>query len=221
MSKKIIILILSLFIQTNIYALTYSGCDYSYISKLKKITNNINVSYDYRMENNYSYFDVTINNITPDMYFVDTQDYKTYHYSDTNNGEITIKNYTGNSGSYKFYTSKTECNNVLLGTKYYKFPTYNQYHNHKLCEDIPNYILCKKWVEINLTESEFEDKILRYKDSLIEDEENIEDKIEYKESNFNKFIDFYINYYYYIFIVIILVCSIIIVIKRKKDSFKL
>lgn len=219
MKKKILlIIIMILFGMSSVKSLTYGGCDYSTVSKFKSLVSNINIYYDYHISGNQAYFDITLTNITPNMYFLDMEKNITYTYNDTNNGEITIKGYSNQSGSYKFYLQ--ECNNVLLGTKYYKFPTYNIYYNDPLCSDIPNYSLCRKWVDINYSYDEFERRVEEYK-SRVEEEDLKPTNIEYHKSILEIIADIYVNYYYYFFIAIILVCGSIIFINRRKNKFKL
>jgi len=217
--KKILFLIILMhcFI-ANASALSYGGCDYSVISRLKSLVTNVNTTYDYRNENGIIYFDLTITNITPEMYFYNNYTRKNYTYSDTNNGEITIYGLM-NSGTLKFYSNVSECNGINLGTKYYKFPTYNQYHTSELCKDIQNYSLCQKWADVNYSRSEFQEKVEEYKKS----KENIEEEIEvqYSKSLLDIILEFYINYYYIVLGLIILVCGTIIIVKSRNNKFDL
>ena len=221
MKKKLFILIILLILKMDVSALTYAGCDYSLVSKMKSFVTNINISYDYHIVNDRAYFDVTINNIVPNMYFVDTYTDKTYTYNDTNNGEITIKDYTNSSGSYKFYSAISECNGIALGTKYYKFPTYNTYYASESCKDIPNFSLCQKWVSVNYSSTEFERLVSEYKDSLNPDDDSKEELIEHESTFFDKVINIYINNYYYFLGGIIIICGIIMIINRRSNRFKL
>lgn len=220
MKKKIILIFILIFIiKSDIKALTYGGCDYSTISKLESFVNNINISYDYYFVDNIPYFNVTLNNITQDMYFWDTLTDKTYTYSDTNGGEITITGYTGKSGRYKFYSNLVECYGISIGTKYYKFPSYNRYYNNPLCSDIPNYSLCQKWVAVNYSYQEFESLITEYKNKSNEKDPII--NLNHNKTIFDVIVDFYVNYYYYILISIIVICSSIIIVKRRNNKFDL
>lgn len=220
MKKKIILLFIMVFItKLDIKALTYGGCDYSSISRLKSLVTNINISYDYYFIDNTPYFNVTLNNITQDMSFIDTLTNKTYTYYDTNSGEITITGYTGDSGSYKFYSNLGECQGISIGTKYYKFPSYNRYYNTSLCSDIPNYSLCQKWVSVDYSYEKFESLINEYKNK--KPEENPVISIDHNKNIFDMIVDFYVNYYYYILISIIVICSSIIIVKRRNNKFDL
>jgi len=217
--KKILILLFVAFAFINCDSLTYDGCDSSQVARLKSLVKNINISYDYYMENDWPVFSITINNITEDMYFLDSTTEKKYYYTDTSDGEITIFGYNSGSGRYKFY-SNNNCSDVYLGAKYYTLPTYNKYYNHLLCADISNYNLCQKWIYVDFSEEEFEEKVKQYINSK---EQINEDKIqiEYKKTLLDEIVDIYIKYYYYFFGVLILVCLIVIFVSNKKNRFKL
>ncbi len=197
-------------------------CDNTYISRLKKYVSNINISYNYRsIENQAVLFDITLNNIPNGVYFVDTYTDTTYGYSNTKNGEITIYNYgDGVSSSYKFYSASSECYGVNLGTKYYKLPIYNVYYNNSLCDEVPNFNLCQKWVNKRISYNEFMSKTIEYISNLNKEDEQPPQVI-VKKSFLDKLIDLYVNYYYYFFIGIILICVTIIIISRRKNRFDL
>lgn len=220
MEKKILLVIALFILPINILGLTYGGCDYSSVSRLKSLVTNINISYSYRIENNNAYFDITLNNITPEMYFYDVANKKNYYYADTNNGEITIHNYIGNgkTGTYKFYSAKKECYGISLGSKYYKLPNYNIYYGSELCKSASNYNLCQKWATVNYSYEELESLIYEYKNK--NNKQNIIDN-SYKKGFLSKLVDFYINYYYYLLIGIIVIFGVIIIVKKRKDKLEL
>ena len=221
MKKKILLLIaLILFYCNNVSAVNYGGCDYSAISRMKSIVKNINVSYDYHIVDGVAYFDVTLTNITPDLYFVDSLGEKYYTYSSTEEGEIIITNYTS-SGNYRFYSNVDECYGISLGTKYYTLPTYNKYYESDTCKEIPNFSLCQKWASVNYSEEKFESLALSYKNTIKEEEEIPDDVVKKSNGAFDKIAELYINYYYYFLGGIIIACSTIIIIKRRNDKFKL
>lgn len=219
--KKIIrfvfICFLLLFINTSVNGLSYGGCEYSKISRLKSIISNINVFYDYTINSNTAYFNVTLSNLTPDIYFIDTKTKKTYYYNDAIDGEITIYNYKGNGTSYKFYSALSECHGVKLGTKYVNFPNYNIYYEDELCKKYPNHGLCKKWANVSYSYNEFKKMIEEY---YMEDEVE-EPEIIYEKTILNIIVDFYVKYYYIILVVIILVCLGIMYLSKRKNRFNL
>lgn len=218
MKKNILFLLVS-FMFINSSALTYGGCEYSTVSRMKSIVSNVNISYSYTIVNNKASFSVTLNNITNDIYFYDTITNRDYYYSDTNNGEITINNYTGYSGNYKFYSNNDNCRGISLGSKYYNFPSYNKYYNDPLCKDIPNYSLCQKWNEVNYSQEEFEKMVLEYKKPKQIEQENV--VIEYEKTLLDEIMEFYVTYYYIILFGLILFCTTIIIIHNKKNKFDL
>lgn len=220
MKKIIFLIVLSFVFICSSTALTYKGCEYSVVSRMKSIVNNINLSYDYQIVNDEPNFSVTINNLTDDIYFCDINKSKCYYYNNTDNGEITILGYKFSSGTYKFYSNNNNCKDVYLGAKYYKFPEYNIYYGSELCSDIPNFSLCQKWGNVNYSYEEFEQKVIEYKDSKNKIEDN-ETKVEYEKSFLDRFIELYINYYYIFLAGIIMIGSTLIIVNNRKNRFKL
>ena len=223
MNKKIyyiIFFIVFIFVfNSKIKSLTYGGCEYSEISRLKSFTSNINITYDYYIYNNQAYFNVTLNNIVPGMYFIDSTTGIKYNYSDTNDGEITINGYSNSGGNYKFYSSLDKCYGVKLGNKYYSFPTYNRYYENELCKENKNYSLCQKWIKVTYSYDEFKKKIEDYnKNNQISDEQK-QPIVVYNKTVLDILVGFYVKYYYVILISIIVICAIIMVINRRKNKF--
>lgn len=220
MVKKLVFIIALFLVNINVFALSYQGCDYASISKLKSIVNNVNLTTDYYEENGDIYYRLTLNNIVEEIYFVDEYTGKEYTYSNTNNGEITISGYDITSGKYKFYSNINSCRGTYLGTKYYKFPTYNIYYNDPICSDIPEYSLCQKWVNKLYSYQTFTQLVNEYKENLNKPITS-DDQSTYKKDIFEIISEFYIKYYYYILGAIILICLTIIIIKERKDKFNL
>ena len=139
MKKKIFfILFMLLFYKTNIHALTYGGCDFSDVARMKQVVTNVSITYDYKIVNNKAYFDVTISNLTNDIYIKDN--YANKEYYKFTNGELVIHNVSDGSISLKFNSNKKECKGLLLGTKYEQFPIYNKYYNNDVCKLSQNFL---------------------------------------------------------------------------------
>lgn len=205
-------------ININIKALTYGGCEYSTISRLKGLVSNINFTYDYYIEDNNAYFNLTIVNLVPDLYFIDSYTGKKYSYYDSNNGELVIPGIGINQGTLKFYSAREECYGVSLNSKYYKFPTYNKYFTDPLCIGNPSYSVCKKWAKINYSYSEFKQVIEKQEEKQEEKNEII---IEYEKTLLDKIVEFYLKNYYLILPLIILISSVLMMTNKKKNSFKI
>ena len=220
MKKKIfLVIMLMIFIECNCKALSYGGCSYSEISKLKSYVSNINMHYDYYISNNRAYFNLTISNIGDNIYFVDSYTGKTYNYSDTNDGEITIYNYDNFKGSINFYSSLETCYGIKLGTKYYKFPQYNIYYEDPLCLENRNFSLCQKWRNVTDSYSGFKRKIEEYNKNMDTESLEEEKKVQYQKTILDRFVAFYTKYYYILLSVIILICVVIMVISSRKNRF--
>lgn len=219
--KKLVFLIFMFFINVcSVFSLTYNGCSYSDISRLKSLISNINIYYDYHIIDNQAYFDITMVNIPNNIYVYDVNNNRYYYNYDIIDGKITIYDYNGSGGSYKFYSNLGECYGTSLGTKYYNFPIYNIYHTNELCSDIPNFSACQKWIKKSYSYDEFRNLVYEYKNTVVLEEEE-QEKTEYKKSLVDMFAMLYVNYYYYILIGIIIICGSIILINRRKNRFKL
>ena len=203
----------------NVNAYTYGGCEYSKVSRLKSIVSNINLSYDYYIYNDKAYFKVTINNLVPGIYFVDSKSEKKYNYSNSIDGEIIISGYVGEGGIYKFYSDLSECKGVKLGSKYYSFPYYNSYYKSDICLKNSTYSLCQKWTKVSISYDELEKKINEYNERKLKNENSEENIILYKKTLLDYIVEFYVKYYYIILIAIILVCVTAMVINKRKNRF--
>lgn len=215
----IIIIVIMLLLPISCLCLTYDGCDSSTISRNKSLISNINVYYDYYMDGSNPKFSVTLTNIPNNVHFRDTLTDKIYYSSDADQGEITITDYIGNSGSYKFYYHDNKCDNIYVGVKYYNFPSYNKYYSDELCKGYEYLNLCKKWAKINYNYDEFKKKINEYKNSTSDIKDDI--IVEYEKSFFDKLIDIYAKYYYYFLLGIIFFCTIIFIVYKRKNKFDL
>lgn len=205
----------------NIKALTYSGCEYSQIANLKSYVSNINLSFDYYIKDNSAYFNITLTNLVPGIYFEDYTTGKKYYYEDTIDGEITLYDYRNTNGNYKFYSSLNECYGVKLGDKYYRLPEYNYYYTDTLCEQNRNFSLCKKWTKVNYSYNDFVKLIEDYKNQEKTEEDNDESLIEYKKNFLDKFVNFYTENYYILLLGIILICVFVMLINQRKNKFDL
>lgn len=218
--KKLLLIIFLSFLIIRVDALSYKGCDYKTVSNLKKLVNNINISYDYNLQNEVAYFDITITNIPANTYFIDSYSDKMYTSENINNGEIIITGYNNNSGRYDFYSADGNCYGVNLGMKYYKFPIYNIYWNDDICNEFSNSKICQKWVEERYGYNKIVETIDEYKKSLAEKKENNK-QMASKPTFIDKIVGIYIRYYYIFLPIIIFACMIYIFINNKKNKFKL
>lgn len=141
----------------------------------------------------YAYFTLTISNLTENLYVVVTNDVtkesKTYNYSDSNNGVVTIDHndmFAITNYTVKVYSSnKTSCINTLLNTITKTLPKYNDLSESGICEGAENFYLCYKYLAVNTpTFDEFVDLVQKYKDGNIDKDgnEKPEEKIEEKKS---------------------------------------
>lgn len=204
--KRILIyfvLLGSLFYVNNAFAL----CSYSDKSILKKITSNVNTSYDYTIsEGNRAVFTITISNV---LYVYLKDEKGIFHYPDQNN-QIILNGYSsGQTYNFTFY-GNTSCLGEKISNLYVNTPTYNPYSTDSVCDNAKEYELCQKWVKHGLSREEFVKNVEEYKyerDSV--DDEEI-------EKGFS-LIDFIINLFTNIFFdigLIIFIIIIVIIVKK-------
>lgn len=211
MKKIILFLICFLIFSSNAKA----SCSYSEIARLKKLATNVNISYDYEIKNKEALFNITITNLTKDIYIYDTFNDKKY----TDQKEITVPGYI-DGVTYRFHikSNNKDCIDDLLLTKFVDLPQYNKYYGDSICSGIEDYVLCQRWGSFKVKDyEEYVSNINAYKESLkvIEEKPVIEKEIGLLE----KIYDILVEYYYVGLILIIVVCLTIIIVKSKKDKF--
>ena len=202
--KKILLWLILLLIPSIVSAKSKTSCDYTLLANMKKLASNVGTTYTYKVNNNYVYFDITLTNIQSDMYIIDNSDKKTYYYSDTVNGVLTLYDYGSGKVSYTIYSNNSECLNEKLAVKTVNLPYYNSFYNYPECEGIEEYKLCQKWIKYDGGYRNFLKSVTQYKEKLNSIQDN---SVESSKSFFDKLIDFYLSYYYILipFMVIIIV----------------
>lgn len=193
------------------------ACSYSDIARLKKIAANVNASYEYVEKNSQVTFQITLNNLNSELYFIDLSNNLKYDFTKE---EITLKNYnSGQTIRYSFYASDRECSDEPLYTLRVTLPKYNEYYTDEICKGIENYSLCQKWSSHNLTYTKFLEKVNEYKKTLIVSEDPIEE-IKPSEITFLQLmINFLVDYYIYIAVLIIVLLIVFLAFKRKDDIY--
>ena len=220
--KRYIIFLILFLIPFNVLARSKTSCDYTLLSKLKGLANNVNISYTYELNDDKVKFKIDFTNLNDDIYFIDNKSKIKYYYSDTNNGIISIDNYSSGYASFKFYSNNSECLDELLVIKNVNLPYYNKYYKYDECKGLKNINICQKWYKYDGGYSDFQEDILNYKKQL-----NNDSIIEKNVSNtlFDKFVSFFLSYYYIVMpALIVIVLGIIYLFKYisfKRNRFKI
>lgn len=218
--KKIIFIVCMMFsFILPVSASKYGNCSSQEIKRMYSIVNNVNITYSYTDKPDRPYFNITLTNMTNDIFFYDLVTERKYYYSDTNNGEITISGYSNVSGNFKFYSNNSKCKDISLGVRYYNLPEYNFYYNSDICKGLQDFYGCQKWGNVNLTYSELEKAIEEYKNPPIEKIEELKEE-DYK-SIVDYIIEFYLKYYIFIYIALIIIVGLIVFFVKKNNRFKL
>lgn len=212
MKKFLFAFLLFLLIPNNIKSYY---CKFDEISRYKSLASNINTYYDYIENDGNISFTITLVNLNEELYIVDSTTNKKYFY---NNSELSISGYSaGQSIKYYVYATNQNCNDDLLYTIRINLPDYNPYYSDDVCNDVNNYIYCKKWYKHSLNYEQFVDKVNSYKQSLIKPDVPIID-----DSNdlglWDIIIEIWVKYYYLILLPIIVICGIVIYCGNKKNN---
>lgn len=155
-------------------------CTYEVKAKLNKIASEVEASYSFVYDENNKVigFDISIFNITEDIYITYKSDEATSNrvnviYANTNNGTYTFRTYDlENIVTYEIsiYTNKYNCSDFIRKLKITK-PKRNIYHDYEFCQDeeLEDYFYCKEWItsDISISESEIERRIKDKLDKVI------------------------------------------------------
>lgn len=212
MKKIIFVLFLALFIPFTTVEGSY--CKYSELARLKRMASNINTSYDYVETEEDAIFNITLVNLSEELYLIDLNSETRYDFI---NSEMNIPNYeSGTSVIYMIYSTDEDCGEDPLYTIRINLPSYNMFYKDDLCKGIENYSLCQKWSSNYLGYNEFEKKVKAYKDSLEKDNKV---SIEEEEPSLLYFvIQFILENYYFMLIAIIGISGMLIYIINKKSD---
>lgn len=214
-----IIILMLVLLPFNVSAKSKTDCDYGLLSSMKQYASNVNIIYDYYLKDNNAYFNVTINNLTSNMYVVDEVTGSKYYFSDTNNGELIIRDYKDvETLKYKIYSNNSECMDEVLIIQYITLPVYNKYSTDPLCEGISDYQLCHRFLKTNISYEEFKKQVTEYKTGkekeVVEDKKEVKDEMTFVE----KLIDF-AKRFGILFVILIVGLIVYIVKQRKKNRF--
>lgn len=216
--KFTLFVLLLIIVPTHVKAYDFlDECDYSTKAKLKRLASNINTSYTPIETDNSLSFNVTISNIYPSLIVMDGSSGNEYHYDVSRKTpyEVTITGLKADQTyRYEVYSDVENCTEEMLAVYYVTLPAYNPYYKDELCKGYEDYKLCNRWLKHSLTYEEFVSEMTKYKESLNQQDEEIEENIQ-----LNPLLQF-IKDYYYVFIGLgILGIGYIIYVRRKRDSF--
>ena len=204
-----IVTLFALFYIDNAFAL----CTNNEKSLYKKITSNINISYDYHVVNNKPLFDITLSNVF-NVYMEDENGNR--HDPDANNQIILTGKLSGKSYKYTFYGGPT-CTGQKISILYAQTPTYNKYYNLEVCDDAREYKLCQKWVSHGLSREDFVINVQNYKK---ERDSKPEEPVKSKFSVLSFILSLFTNIWFYVVLIPIIIFIVIKIVKAKKDKQK-
>lgn len=234
----LITIIVTLFIGVNVSA---AECSYEEQAKLNSEGATIKAAYEEQFKQldkdlyscadgqeecnlSYSYFKISILNLSEKFYVTVKSDNfnKTFYASDAKDGVVSfdIEDISKvHTLTFNVYTSnKTNCNDKLNRTFYLTTPRINYYSDYSICEDIPDYYMCQRFVTYeDKGFVDFVDKVTEYTKEKEEEEKARNKNIWQKLENFLKK-----NGKWFIIggvsIAVVAVIAVVITTKRRKDS---
>ena len=148
---KYILVMIIIFI---IPGIVQAECSYERTAELSRIASNVQFSYDYDDDLN---FNVTISNLTNDIYITDDS---MNFFSGT--GEKNMNYINGTSISYSIFSNDPSCKDEKLLTKYVNLPSYNYYYSSDECQRYPNFKYCTLWGATDIDVEQFESELAKY-----------------------------------------------------------
>ncbi len=212
MKGKLVLITLLILFPISCKALS---CNYNEQARLRRLASNVTTSYEYVEDGDKVSFNVTLTNVTNEIYIRDNNTGNEYRFNDTN--EIVINGYEpGLNIRYMIYPVKENCTYSYLASKYVNLPYYNKYYKDPLCEG-KNYSICGKWQKVTLSYDEFVKTINEYSKKENQNEEIKEEK----DNVFDMISKFIFDYYIFILGGGLLIFVLISFLRRNKDQFDL
>lgn len=228
-----IVFVLALFIVgRNVYA---ASCSLEEKTELRTMASNVSVSYvpvDKLMSNDegdyYEYYlDVKIFNINSYLRVevIDNSNHNQY-YLDVNDvgldGAITMRqrdNEIVKNLTFNIYGASNDCYSTALRTVKLTLPKFNYYSERAICEDIPEFYLCQKYVTYDIDSATFIENVQEYKEKYENQKEN-EGEENGDGSAVSKAISNVSKYRYIIAGVIVAagIVATIIIVKKKRSA---
>lgn len=202
-------------------AVKAESCDEEDIQRLKVIANNIEITYEYNDDVKdvnglkvYDTYTVHFNNMSDEIYIIETKSDKMYYYTEIKDGYLTFGNINSGQKIFKFYSTKCD---KALGTKNIDLPKFNYYSTDPNCEGKEDLEICQKFYDTsNLEYSDFYNKIVEYENA---GEQNVDDESDDENNQFiETAIQFVKDNYIYIGIGVVAIVLIIVllVIRHRK-----
>lgn len=230
MKRLILIVTLCYFLSINTVLATENLCTNEERLRLRELAGAVQITYELKefdFESEYDVlpfkaFEVTLLGLHDDFYIASNRGINI----ETDELRLTLDIPLGVGETYQFpfYASKkSPCEGELILTKTLILPPYNVYSEDPLCKGHEDYILCQKFVKINVSSYEnFVVKMEQYIASLNKNnnEEVLKNGARAKTSLFTHAITFFLKYHLYFLIPIIIlgVVGIVIIEIKKRRS---
>lgn len=171
--KKIFIF-LTLILVLNVNAAT---CDSTEKARLRKLAQVVEFTYDYRQEDDKTYWDITAHNISEDLRILNYT-YDEFHFNEWTSSKPTLKGFANNAKvkvTIEGFTANG-CSGEQLLTKTISLPFYNMYSKNSNCTTYPEFKYCKEILSTEITGTRFYNELNAYIEELTKKEEEQKEK---------------------------------------------
>jgi len=207
------------FITILVFSLTISvsaeSCDSDDIKRLRVLASNVEITYEYndnlKDSDGFTIYDtykVIINNMTDELYVIETKTNTNLRNYSIKDGVITVDRMNSGKKSFKIYSKA--CNKSLK-TFYVTLPKFNSYSADPNCEGKEDLEVCQKFYDSSdLEYSEFYNIVTS-------EEKNDNDNQNIVEDEFN-YVEFFKNNYIYFIVIgfVLLVIIVLLVLRHRK-----
>lgn len=191
-------------------------CSSERLIELNKIANNINLSYTYEVKDMDALFQITVSNLTEDVYLYSEDENITV----SGKGEKIIdqKIPSGKSLIFVVYSNDASCKGEALSSKYLNLPHYNYYSEYGYCKVYPEHKYCQKWFDPStLSRTEFDKEMYSYMNKKAEKEQS--SKEEKEKTKLDKIIEIWNENRIIIISAFVLIISltVVLIVKKRKN----
>ena len=163
---KYLLLIVLLLLSFNVKA--KNNCENDEYQRLKDLAKKVEFDYDYKLVNGEAEFSINAVNLNSELKVLIIEDYyndKYKEFKDNASHKATLTNFK--SGEKVTVTIKgfvpNFCSGKTVATKLIKLPYYNKYYSEEKCKGYEEFKYCKRLIDKNIKEEEFNRLLEEYK----------------------------------------------------------
>lgn len=148
---------------------THAECDYQRQAELSRLASNVQFSYTYDSNMNFT---INVTNITDDIYVSYFNPGNLLSETLSGSGEKNIQAGAGVTIDFEIYSNDSNCKGDKLLTKYVSTPSPNRFYQFDECKKYPNFKYCQLWLNTAIDINQFKEEFNKYEASLNQKDTN-------------------------------------------------